>query len=348
MGEPGRGLWGAIWVGKGRGRLGIIDKIPKKLIRELRKLNAKLVPPEQYQSLLTMGLSALEETYLVSKNFIDAGVHLSERVLYEDQYHEKRLAEYAGQRRLLLFVPGYMQTPNAFNRLQRTLSLKMFDVFTYVWGGFPYSQDITLTAQQFEAVLRDVIGRTRVREVFLLGHSQGGIIIRTMLQHGLGGDLPVHKCVFLSSPHQGTWAGLLAVPHKGVRAAAGWLPYIGRVQGESGLQLLPGSAFLRALNARPLPADIQFYSVHYALDPMIWPPTNAILPYPTAENHYVPKIGHAQPLYCSRAARFALHSLYEEVGESSEAERALDLAYGEVDEELLDDNWFDQGPPPTD
>ncbi len=290
--------------------MGIFRGIPEKLIRQVQKLNARLVPPEKYLGAVNMGLSVLEETYLVAKNVIDGSIHMSERVLYEDQYHEKRLAGYAGQRRLLVLVPGYMQAPVGFARLERFLGLPMFDVFTYIWGGFPYSQDITLTAQQFEAVLRDLTGRTRVREIFLLGHSQGGLIIRAMVQHGMGGDLPIRRCLFLSTPHQGTWAALAAIPHKGLRSAAGLLPYIRRVQGESGMQFLPESEFLKQLNSRPLPEHIRFYSVYYALDPMIWPPTNAILPYPEAENHFVPKIGHVQPLYCSRAARFALQSLY--------------------------------------
>ncbi len=314
--------------------MGIFDRIPRGVVRQIQKLNARLVPPEKYVGTLTLGLSAIEETYLVAKNFIDGSIHVSERVLYEDQYHEKRLAQYAGQRRMLVFVPGYMQTPNSFARLERFLGLDMFDVFTYVWGGFPYSQDITLTAQQLEAVLRDLTGRTQVEDIFLLGHSQGGIIIRTLVQHGMAGDLPIRKCVFFSSPHLGTWAALAAIPHRGLRSAASMLPYIRKVQGESGLQLMPGSEFLNELNARPLPDDVEFYSVHYALDPMIWPPTNAILPYPGAENHFVPKIGHAQPLYCSRAARFALRSLYGRALTKDAERRALEEIFPE--DELLD------------
>lgn len=302
--------------------MGVFDWIPARVVREVQRLNARLLPQEKYLGGLTLGLSALEETYLVAKNFIDGSIHVSERVLYENQYHERRLSEYAGQPRMLVFVPGYMQTPNSFNRLERFLGLEMFETFTYVWSGFPYSQDITLTAQQLEALLRDLVGRTRVRELLLLGHSQGGIIIRTMVQHGMARDLPIRKCLFLSTPHQGTWAALAAIPHRGLRSAAGVLPYIRRVQGESGLQLMPGSQFLRRLNGRPLPEGVRFYSVYYALDPMIWPPTNAVLPYPDADNHFVPKIGHAQPLYCSRAARYALHSLY---GDEPEVDRARDV-----------------------
>jgi hypothetical protein len=94
--------------------------------------------------------------------------------------------------------------------------------------------------------------------------------------------------------------------------AAGLIPYVPKVRGESGVQLLPGSDFLKELNSQPLPENTQFTSVHYALDPMIWPPTNAILPYPEAENHFINKVGHAQPLYCSRATRIAIRALYGE------------------------------------
>ena len=78
----------------------------------------------------------------------------------------------------------------------------------------------------------------------------------------------------------------------------------GRVESFAGVDQFP--------TQQPLPEAVQFTSVHYALDPMIWPPTNAILPYPEADNHFINKVGHAQPLYCSRATRIAIRALYGE------------------------------------
>ena len=290
-----------------RGRL---RRLPGKLVRGLHSVNAFLLPPDRYRGSLQLWLSALEEVYFVGKNFVDGTIHLSEKVLYEDAYHQRRLAEYGGQRRLIVFVPGYMQGPSSLYRLERYLGIELFDAFTYRWGDFPYSQDIHISARQLEAVLRQLHEATGVEEIFLVGHSQGGIIIRTMVQSGLGADLPIKKCLFLSSPHQGTWAGLVAIPHKGLRKAVNYLPYVRKARGESGLQLLPGSDFLRDLNARPLPEQIKFYSVHYNLDPMIWPPENAVLPYPEAQNFFINKVGHAQPLYCSRATEIAIRVFY--------------------------------------
>ena len=287
-----------------------LGSIPANLLRRFKRFNARLLPPREYQENLRMGLSAFEEAYFVAKNFIDGTIHVSAQVLFEDRYPDSRPQEYHGQHRLVVFVPGYMQTHAAFYRLERYLGIEFFDAFTYTWSRFPYSQDLTLSAQQLAALLRDLVSRMAVTEIFLVGHSQGGMIIRAMVQHGMAPDLPIRKCLFLSSPHQGTWAGVVAVPHRGVRLAAGLLPYIRKVQGESGTQLIPGSAFLHELNSRPLPETARFVSVYYALDPMIWPPSNAILPYPEAENHFINKIGHAQPLYCSQAARIAIRSLY--------------------------------------
>jgi triacylglycerol esterase/lipase EstA (alpha/beta hydrolase family) len=169
---------------------------------------------------------------------------------------------------------------------------------------------LTLSSSQLEAVLTQVHQHTQAEEIYLVGHSQGGMIIRAMVQHGMASSLPIKKCLFLSTPHQGTWAALAAIPHRGLLRLVGLVPYIRKVTGESGLQLLPGSDFLNELNSRPLPKDIQFSSIFYAMDPMIWPPTNAILPYPEAHNHFIRKFGHAQPLYCSRAHQVAIRALY--------------------------------------
>lgn len=300
------------WAGK----VNRVRRIADNFLHRFREFNQRLLPPEHFQETVTLGFSALEEVYFIGKNVVDTSVGFSGKLLYEDDYRVKRLAQYRGQRRLLVMVTGYLQSPLSFYRLERQLGNELFDTFTYIWGDFPYSQDITLTSRQLATTLRQILERAPAEEIFLLGHSQGGMIIRAMVQHGLADDLPIKKCLFLSSPHQGTWAGLAAYPHRGVLRLVGLVPYVRKVTGESGLQLLPGSDFIRQLNARPLPENIQFSSVFYALDPMIWPPVNAILPYPEARNHFIYKIGHAQPLYCSRAAQIAIDEFYGQPAES--------------------------------
>jgi pimeloyl-ACP methyl ester carboxylesterase len=296
--------------------------IPDQVIGGVKRFNAKLFPPARYVDTLMLGLSTLEEAYFLTKTVIDGTIHVSEKVLYEDQYHEQRIKEYRGQQRLVVFVPGYMQTHACFYRLEHYLGIDLFDAFTYTWSDFPYSQDITLSADQLGSVLRDLTKRLAVKEIYLVGHSQGGLVIRSLVQHGSHPELPIRKCLFLSSPHQGTWIGMAALPHRPLRLFAGMLPYIRKVIGESGTQLIPGSDFIKQLNARPLPSHIKFVSVYYAFDPLIWPTTNAILPYPEAENYFVHKIGHAQSLYCSRATRIAIRALYSDKANPSSIQDA--------------------------
>ncbi len=284
--------------------------LPKKVFHELQMKNAQLIPRERYQAAITMGLSALEEAYFVVKNAIDTSRYMSERVLYAEDYHATRIAEYAGQKRLCIFVPGYMQTSVGFYRLESLLGIEIFDAFTYVWQDFPYSQDIRLSGEQFANIVRDLNDQLHPEEIYLIGHSQGGLIIRTALQYGLLIDLPVRKYLSLNTPHQGTWIGLGSVAHGPVRKLAGIIPYIRSVHGESGLQMLPQSKFLTDLNDRPLPSNIEYYAIHYAFDPMVLPPSNAKLPYKEAHNFYIAKVGHTQPLYCSRASRILIRCLF--------------------------------------
>jgi triacylglycerol esterase/lipase EstA (alpha/beta hydrolase family) len=218
-----------------------------------RRQLKKLLPPERFRDSISLGLSVVEEAGYVVRNALDTSLGFSWKLLYGSDYHRRRLSEYRQQKRLLVMVPGYMQSPLSFQRLEQYLGSEPFDVFTYLWGDFPYSQDITISAAQLARVLEEVYCHTTAREIYLLGHSQGGIIIRVMVQHGLAGGLPIRKCLFLSSPHQGTWVGVAAVPHRGVRKLVDLLPYVRKVSGESGVQLLPESPLLSDLNSRPLP-----------------------------------------------------------------------------------------------
>ena len=293
-------------------------EIPQKLLQKLRRLNSSILPPDRFQQSASMWFSLFEEVYYVAKHTVDTSVGFSGKLLFDSDYHDRRLSQYEGQGRLVVMVTGYMQSQLSYQRLERHLSHSGFDAFTYVWSDFPYSQDITLSAQQLAGRLRQIHKRAPAPEIYLLGHSQGGIIIRTLVQNHLADELPIRKCIFLSSPHQGTWAGLAAYPHRGLLRLFELAPYVRKITGESGLQLLPGSTFLKQLNSRPLPEGIQFSSIFYALDPMIWPPTNAILPYPEARNFFVRRFGHAHPLYCAEAARIVVEELFGRGAELAE------------------------------
>ncbi|NJK91516.1 MAG: alpha/beta hydrolase [Blastochloris sp.] len=106
----------------------------------------------------------------------------------------------------------------------------------------------------------------------LVGFSMGGIVIRTaLLEHP---QLPVHRAVFLNSPHQGTlWAHL------------GYHPAL--------RDLRPNTPFLQALNRQPLP--IPHLNVWCPGDTVVVPSHRSRLPGATRERLCLPPI-HPWPL----------------------------------------------------
>ena len=48
-----------------------LGKMPEKVMRNLRRFNAWLVPPQRYKDTIGLGFSILEESYFTAKNFLD-------------------------------------------------------------------------------------------------------------------------------------------------------------------------------------------------------------------------------------------------------------------------------------
>ena len=265
-----------------------------------------------YMSNLRMLISVLGESYYLTKNVADHAVGFTERIVFGEKYLHSRLKEYKGQKRLAFLYHGYFQARAGYERLERFLESELFNIFAVSGGYQPYSQDIRLSAEHEAKILEYVLSQTDADEVFLIGHSQGGLVIRYMLQKmGMKEKFPqISKAVTLHTPHMGTWAATLAFPHKGAISALGALvPGFPRVRGESGFQMLPGSPFLKDLNAQPLPPSVGWTSIYSYVDPLVWPAKFARMPYPEARNVLLKKVGHVSPLYNIQVYELLLKNL---------------------------------------
>ena len=104
----------------------------------------------------------------------------------------------------------------------------------------------------------------------IVAHSMGGLVSREMLG-SLAADCGSARCgvpqvtqlIMIGTPNHGSemarLRGLGEVREQASRllnGEAGWLDWIVDGAGEAGLDLLPGSDFLRALNARPQPPGV--------------------------------------------------------------------------------------------
>lgn len=260
-----------------------------------------------------MALTLASESYYATKNAIDHAVRLTERLFFGEKYLPNRLRQYRGQKKLAFMYHGYMQGRAAFERLERVLGSEIFNIFGISGGYQPYSQDIRRSADYERRVMDWVLAETDAEEVYLIGHSQGGLVIRTLVQKMMAPP-QVKKCIFLATPHMGTWAALAGVPHRLATKALGMVPTMPNIVGESGLQMLPGSPFLADLNRAPLPGGMEFLNLYNRLDPVVWPSRYARLPYREATNLLLKKVGHLQPLYDYQELDIMLRALLTPVG----------------------------------
>lgn len=278
-----------------------------------------------------MLLSVFGEMTNIGTNVLDHTVRLAERLSFHQKYLPNRLRQYAGQKRMVVLLHGYAQGRACFETMERILSSPLFKMFPVSSGYQPYSQDIRISAEQERERIEYILARTDVKEVAFIGHSQGGLLIRDLLQRQQFTDR-VKNCIFLATPHMGTWAAVLGYAHwLGTRVGGLALKRL-RLEGESAFQMIPQSRYLRALNEMPLPPGISYTNIYNYIDPLVWPASFARLPYPEAHNILFLKIGHLQTLYDLQELELILRGLMFEserepnfatelVGEESVLER---------------------------
>ncbi len=260
-----------------------------------------------------MALTFASEWYYITKNITDHAVRLTERMFFGEKYLPNRIREYRGQKKVAMMYHGYLQGRPGFERLERILESDVFNIFGISGGYQPYSQDIRRSADYERRVLDWVLSETDAEEVYLIGHSQGGLVVRWLVQK-MEAPSQVSKCIFLATPHMGTWAAVAGVPHRLLTHMAATLPGMPRIVGESAFQMLPGSPFLAGLNRIPLPGNMDFLNLYNRLDPVVWPSRYARLPYREATNILLKKIGHLQPLYDYQELDIMLRALLQPAG----------------------------------
>ena len=135
--------------------------------------------------------------------------------------------------RPILLVHGIGDNRSAFSVLRRTLRRRGYGRISTI-NYSPLTSDIRRAAADLGRQIERICDQTGYEQVFVVGHSLGGVIARYHVQRQ-GGDQRVHTLVTLGSPHAGTQLARLAP-----------LAPLAR-------QLQPGSELMREL-AAPAPA----------------------------------------------------------------------------------------------
>ena len=158
----------------------------------------------------------------------------------------------------VLLVHGYGGGPASMAVLERVLESRDRRVLSVALpnGG---RGDIAVSA----GVVEEIVEEEGATEVDIVGFSAGGLVARTFLEQGGG---RVRSLVFLGTPHHGTRLAGLATsvdPSLCARACR---------------EMVPGSHFLRTLNAgRHVPPGTSVANIYSADDGVVTPPRTARL-----------------------------------------------------------------------
>ena len=155
---------------------------------------------------------------------------------------------------------------------------------------YPNDQSIFDSARFLGAQL-ETLARQGVQEIRIVAHSMGGLVSRELLTSPELRCMPpscerprVRQLIMVGTPNHGS--DLARVRELGeVReqvsrlftGEVGWLDWIFDGAGEAGLDLIPGSAFLEALNARALPDRVRMLVIAGEIGKPQWEQLEALL-----------------------------------------------------------------------
>ena len=112
---------------------------------------------------------------------------------------------------------------------------------------YPSGQRLQVVSDALADLFDEIRDRYRLGTMFIVAHSMGGLVCRTAIaQRRVARGRRLSLFVTISTPWQGHNAARLGVQHSPV-VVPSWN------------DMAPGSAFLRALRASPLPSELAYH-----------------------------------------------------------------------------------------
>ncbi len=207
------------------------------------------------------------------------------------------LADLTAAGRPVVLVHGIGDNRSAFTLLRRTLRRRGFGRITTV-NYSPLTSDVRKAAAELARHVERVCQQSGYEQVFVVGHSLGGLIARYYAQC-LGGDSRVSTLVTLGSPHAGSQLARLA-------------PVL------VSRQLRPNSELMREL-AGPARCSTRFVAVYSDRDEVVVPNRSARLDHPdlSVTRLKVHGVGHLSLLVNSLVAHSVAAALTSEASRMS-------------------------------
>lgn len=199
-----------------------------------------------------------------------------------------RRDDFASYPETVLLLHGFFQTRNIWEVMESRLQHDNFGVFSFDLGGLLWrfnTRSITAQAESIAAKLESICKRRQLERFHIIGHSMGGLIARSYIQH-FGGHKRVKSLITLGTPHHGTPTAILGVGLMG-----------GGLLSVSPLQMLPRSKLLKKMQQTSFPSNIPLTSIFSRHD-LVCPWWASVLPphdnHGRFQNLQVQKVGHSE------------------------------------------------------
>jgi len=251
--------------------------------------------PNRWTLLITIILLSFTGYFILTRFFLEESkqvlTQLRENVKEEFPDAAKRvearygLRQYAGERRedgraagTVILVHGLDDPGKVWTNLQPVLLENGFHVWAFE---YPDDQPISESAQFFMNQMR-TLKKRNVGTVSIVAHSMGGLVAREMLTNpGLSyadavsnGMVPaVAQLIMVATPNHGSELAQFRILGEFRDQLANimkedyvWIEGLLDGAGEAGMDLVPGSPFLKDLNSRPHPESLDMVVIAGVLD----------------------------------------------------------------------------------
>ena len=148
-------------------------------------------------------------------------------------------------------------------------------------------------AQILAREVDEVLAETGSDKIDLVGHSMGGLVIRSYLTENSVRP-KVRRIVTLASPHAGSRMAVFTI-------------------GAAAKEMLPGSSFLQSLNhgGNQVPEEATLYALYTIVDNIVLPNESARLSGARAKNIEAPVVNHIGLVVSKQTARLVRQCLVE-------------------------------------
>ncbi len=176
----------------------------------------------------------------------------------------------------IVLVHGYFHNRSGFMDMSRDLRRHGFR-WVHGMNYNPFGNSVPELAARFGRYVEDIRRVSGSDQVYLVGHSLGGVIARWYVEQ-LGGHKVVDTVVTIGAPHHGTYAAYLGF-------------------GQAAKDMRPGSDVMKTLEQGMRKRKTTYVNLYSDLDFLIVPPSSAVLPdRPNVHNHLIEDMGHTSLL----------------------------------------------------